>query len=154
LYDPDTGLVRFGARDYDPSVGRWISKDPILFDGGQANIYVYVNNDPVNEIDSNGTGPFDFGACLADGGSLAGCLGDEGDRFCNGPLGGLCAPPPPEDQCFDDKPQCPPCPEPPEPEYHYDHPHYPCDAHWHYYVYNQNPSTCQCYLQRKFGGCL
>ena len=23
LYDPDTGLVRFGARDYDASVGRW-----------------------------------------------------------------------------------------------------------------------------------
>jgi len=41
-------LVRFGARDYDPSVGRWTSKDPILFDGGQANLYVYVNNDPVN----------------------------------------------------------------------------------------------------------
>jgi RHS repeat-associated protein len=29
LYDPDTGLVRFGARDYDPAVGRWIAKDPI-----------------------------------------------------------------------------------------------------------------------------
>jgi len=23
LYDPDTGLVRFGARDYDPFTGRW-----------------------------------------------------------------------------------------------------------------------------------
>jgi RHS repeat-associated protein len=27
LYDPDTGLVRFGARDYDPEVGRWTAKD-------------------------------------------------------------------------------------------------------------------------------
>jgi len=36
LYDQDTGLVHFGARDYDPVVGRWVSKDPILFDGGQA----------------------------------------------------------------------------------------------------------------------
>ena len=25
LYDKDTGLVRFGARDYDASVGRWTS---------------------------------------------------------------------------------------------------------------------------------
>ncbi len=31
LHDPDTGLVRFGARDYDPAVGRWTTKDPIRF---------------------------------------------------------------------------------------------------------------------------
>jgi RHS repeat-associated protein len=29
LYDKDSRLVRFGGRDYDPSVGRWTSKDPI-----------------------------------------------------------------------------------------------------------------------------
>ncbi|HXO42201.1 MAG TPA: RHS repeat-associated core domain-containing protein, partial [Thermoanaerobaculia bacterium] len=34
LYDPRTGLVRFGARDYEPSTGRWTAKDPILFAGG------------------------------------------------------------------------------------------------------------------------
>ncbi len=59
LYDVDTGLVRFGARDYDPSVGRWTSKDPILFGGGQTNLYVYVGNDPVNSIDPSGL--FDWG---------------------------------------------------------------------------------------------
>ncbi len=26
LYDAQTGLVRFGARDYDPEVGRWTAK--------------------------------------------------------------------------------------------------------------------------------
>jgi RHS repeat-associated protein len=41
LYDPDTGLVRFGARDRDVSVGRWTAKDPIGFDGG-GNLFVYV----------------------------------------------------------------------------------------------------------------
>ncbi|MCB1778002.1 MAG: RHS repeat-associated core domain-containing protein, partial [Candidatus Competibacteraceae bacterium] len=37
LYDRDTGLVRFGARDYDPRTGRWTAKDPIRFAGGDAN---------------------------------------------------------------------------------------------------------------------
>jgi len=45
----------FGARDYDPVVGRWVSKDPILFGGGQANLYVYGGNDPVNKRDPRGT---------------------------------------------------------------------------------------------------
>jgi len=51
LYDWDTKLVRFGARDYDPETGRWTSKDPILFGGGDSNLYAYLNNDPVNGID-------------------------------------------------------------------------------------------------------
>jgi RHS repeat-associated protein len=54
LYEPATQLVRFGARDYDPEMGRWTSKDPILFDGGDTNLYGYVLNDPVNLIDPNG----------------------------------------------------------------------------------------------------
>ncbi len=54
LYDADTGLVRFGAREYDPEVGRWTAKDPILFGGGQSNLYVYVGNDPVNFVDPEG----------------------------------------------------------------------------------------------------
>ena len=67
IYDKDTGLVRFGVRDYDPATGRWTVKDPTRFDGEQINLYVYVNNDPVNEVDITGlqevgaypvTGPF------------------------------------------------------------------------------------------------
>jgi RHS repeat-associated protein len=34
LWDADTGLVRFGARDYDSVTGRWTAKDPLIFDGG------------------------------------------------------------------------------------------------------------------------
>jgi RHS repeat-associated protein len=56
LYDSDTKLTRFGVRDYDPTIGRWVSKDPIRFVGGQTNIYVYVNNDPCNRTDPGGTG--------------------------------------------------------------------------------------------------
>ncbi len=29
LYDPQTGLVRFGARDYDPEAGRWRDRVPM-----------------------------------------------------------------------------------------------------------------------------
>lgn len=54
LYDRDTGLVRFGARDYDPSVGRWTAKEPIRFGGGDTNLYGYVVQDPVNWNDPNG----------------------------------------------------------------------------------------------------
>jgi RHS repeat-associated protein len=54
LYDQDTKLVRFGARDYNPMVGRWTAKDPILFKGGDANLYGYVLDDPVNLRDPSG----------------------------------------------------------------------------------------------------
>lgn len=54
IYDPDTKLTRFGARDYDAETGRWLSKDPILFNGGDTNLYGYTFNDPVNFIDPEG----------------------------------------------------------------------------------------------------
>jgi len=56
LYDADTGFVRFGARDYDPAVGRWTSKDASRFAGG-LNFYAYANDDPVNYIDVDGRNP-------------------------------------------------------------------------------------------------
>ncbi len=53
MADPDHELIRFGARDYQPSNGRWTAKDTILFEGG-LHFYGYVNNDPVNEVDRQG----------------------------------------------------------------------------------------------------
>lgn len=54
LYDQDTKLIRFGARDYNPAVGRWTAKDPLLFDGGDTNLYGYALNDPINRTDPSG----------------------------------------------------------------------------------------------------
>ena len=54
LYDPDTKLTRFGYRDYDAETGKWTAKDPIGFDGGDANLYGYVLGDPVGLVDPSG----------------------------------------------------------------------------------------------------
>ena len=54
LYDPDTRLVRFGVRDYDPATARWTAKDPIQFEGGDSNLYAFVSNDPINYVDLAG----------------------------------------------------------------------------------------------------
>jgi len=71
LYDRDTGLVRFGYRDYDPDTGRWTAKDPILFTGGDTDLYGYVLNDPVNLVDPSG----EIGVAGAVIGIVAGAYG-------------------------------------------------------------------------------
>jgi RHS repeat-associated protein len=53
MHEPN-GLYYMRARYYDPSVGRFISEDPIGFAGGDVNLYAYVQNDPVNFVDPNG----------------------------------------------------------------------------------------------------
>ena len=67
LYDDDTGLVRFGARDYDAHSGRWTAKDPILFRGRDTLLYGYVGNDPVNWYDSSGLYSFSVGFSVSAG---------------------------------------------------------------------------------------
>jgi RHS repeat-associated protein len=54
IVDEETSLVKFGFRDYDPSSGRWTARDPILFEGGQGNLYVYVGNSPCMTKDPDG----------------------------------------------------------------------------------------------------
>lgn len=47
----NTGLIYFGARYYDPEIGRFITVDPMK-DG--LNWYAYAANNPINNIDPNG----------------------------------------------------------------------------------------------------
>ncbi len=53
-WDREIGLYYYRARYNDPMEGRFISKDPIGFAGGDVNLYGYVQNNPVNYIDSYG----------------------------------------------------------------------------------------------------
>ncbi|NUO55589.1 MAG: RHS repeat protein, partial [Hamadaea sp.] len=51
-----TGLTRLGAREYDPSIGRFVSVDPIMdsSDPQQMNGYAYANNSPASASDPDG----------------------------------------------------------------------------------------------------
>ena len=60
LHDPHTGLTHFGARDYDPTIARWTTKDPIGFAGGDTNLYAYVANDPINLVDPSGLAWYEY----------------------------------------------------------------------------------------------
>jgi len=53
--DGASGLVVDGAREYDPSLGRFVSQDPTLLSG--PNPYEYAANDPIDNTDVNGRTP-------------------------------------------------------------------------------------------------
>jgi len=52
--DAETGLYYYRARYYDPVIGRFLQKDPILFLGGDLNLYPYVSNNPQLYTDALG----------------------------------------------------------------------------------------------------
>src|SRR5439155_21356457 len=51
MYDMEDGLAYYGARFYDPAVGRFINQDPAR---ARVNWYAYVGNNPMNLIDPMG----------------------------------------------------------------------------------------------------
>ena len=56
-YDAATKLVKFGARYYDPALGRWTQQDPVagnLANPKTLNRYAYVGCDPINGTDPSG----------------------------------------------------------------------------------------------------
>ena len=54
--DRETGLLYYGFRYYDPERGRWLNRDPIAERGG-LNLYGFVGNDGVNDVDKLGKNP-------------------------------------------------------------------------------------------------
>jgi RHS repeat-associated protein len=176
--DDETSLVYYGYRFYSPTLGRWLSRDPLMdaeLYPRNYNLYHFVWNSPIMFVDPQGecpavlvaVGAWELGEWI-----IVSCLA----AYCTYVATDIavdtyqtyrleC------DKCVPDalvpvtrtrertkreRRPCPPCPSPPPPEIDTDHPHWPCPgAHWHYYEYHQNPETCECFgPYRKFGGCL
>jgi RHS repeat-associated protein len=53
-YEHHTGLQNNWYRWYDPTIGRWISEDPIGFAAGDPHLHRYVGNQSVISVDPNG----------------------------------------------------------------------------------------------------
>jgi RHS repeat-associated protein len=84
--DRETGLMFYRARYYDPGIGRFISKDPIGFASGDANLYRYCWNNSLQYVDPlgyyggfgfglTGGGTADIGAVTGGGASTSGGIG-------------------------------------------------------------------------------
>ena len=73
IEDPQTKLVRFGMRDYEPAAGRFTARDPALLDGHHTNFYAYARSSPLAYRDPSGL------FCVG-GSAFAGIGG--GGKFC------------------------------------------------------------------------
>jgi RHS repeat-associated protein len=87
-YDPDLANYHIRARRYDPTSGRWWSRDPLDFIAGDANLYRYSSNKAPNALDPSGLAdeaPFNFAqmeqsACFnSSSNSLPPTSGPQGD---------------------------------------------------------------------------
>ncbi len=57
--DWETGLLYYGYRYYNPSTGRWLSRDPIEEDGG-VNLYGFCENNGIDSWDFLGQEAYAF----------------------------------------------------------------------------------------------
>jgi RHS repeat-associated protein len=52
--DAESDLMYYDARYYDPTLGRFVSEDPIGFAALDTNLYRYTGNNPINYVDPTG----------------------------------------------------------------------------------------------------
>ena len=83
LWDTDSQLYYARARWYEPVSGKFLSEDPLGFDGGDNNLSRYSANDPVNNVDRSGLSWLSHG--LDQVGNAFADVGDFfGDQWDNG----------------------------------------------------------------------
>ena len=87
-YEDATGLSYFGARWYDPVVGRFMAMDPVDWNSGNPshsfNAYMYANNNPYRFTDPDGRCPVCEGIVIVGAGVWIGTHPDIGRDFLNG----------------------------------------------------------------------
>ena len=85
-YDVETGARYYRARHYDPNIGRFISEDPIRFEGDGPNFYLYAGENPITNTDPFGMDYWVEGSVKGEGGypfHESVCVGKyEGARNC------------------------------------------------------------------------
>jgi RHS repeat-associated protein len=89
VVDADSGLVHFGARDYEPASGRWTTPDPFLFDGRQLNLYAYASNAPTLRRDPSGLASYSISGYAGVGFNVEFAITTEGFSSCVGAGVGL-----------------------------------------------------------------
>lgn len=57
FWDEESGLVYYGYRFYGPTLGRWISRDPVEEDGA-LNLMLFCHNNASSRVDSDGAADF------------------------------------------------------------------------------------------------
>jgi RHS repeat-associated protein len=50
-YDTETDLYYYGYRYYSTNLGRWINRDPSEEKGAVGNLYLFIYNDAINDVD-------------------------------------------------------------------------------------------------------
>ncbi len=91
-HDSDLGLSYFGARWYDPRLGRFMGMDPVGVEPGNIhsfNRYAYANNNPYRYVDLDGDFPvdtiWDIGNVIWDAGKIAvGYISDNKEMIKSG----------------------------------------------------------------------
>jgi RHS repeat-associated protein len=83
--DPESGLLYYGYRYYSAQHQKWLSRDPIGYEGG-LNLYGFVGNDPINGADELGLWRWD-GDYIEWG--VGGLLGFQGGNVAGGAWSGF-----------------------------------------------------------------